>query len=515
MLLRQLLTEAQTLDPNAIKKRTGRFEEFLKYIEDGKPFYTEAGDEVVIDLNEIERLKDLNANDQFSGAITLKDVNGKSWPLGKFLKTPPFGQAVPPGKEGDVGNIEGAGKEALVVKPKQIGITDVDFKATELGKMIVSNTALKSTEYGQAIIAMANQIMAGLPAVIPEQFRRNTAVRAAIIDYAGEYLGVLALVYGQSEFPKQAEFLEWLGGSLTDLTLNFPGKTNNPLADSFATVTNPDTERQINISSKGQKGGAAPSIGASISVPDEMRSKKKFKLAIDFIDLLQNKALPKPHSVSQIFQAMNLLHETKPELIPAVFKKYVPWKSSIMDEVMGSIRGKTPLAEYQDIISKETGTGTDGGKLAYAAKKAVINAFNSGNVPEFQAAILEILDMNFVQQYADVESLKTGVVKFYTQWPAKLDGIVTVETKSAATDPTKGAFSFKLKPPGSKADPMPELDSDDNVVAKPSVIQSLTDIISKKFTPKDKPVMTTTSTNRELKQYHIKKPANYVNSSRV
>lgn len=498
MLLRQLLTEAQTLDPSAIKKREGRFEQFLQYIKDKNPFYTVDGEAVVIAQSEIKRLQTLNDTGEFSGQVMLKDADGKNWPLSKFLKTPPFGQAVVPGGDGSEGDSENAGKEALIVKPKQIGITDKNFKATDLGKMIVSNSALKSTEYGKVVIEMANQIMRGQPAVIPEQFRRNKAVRAAIIDYAGEYLGVLALIYGQSEFPKQAEFLKWLGGSLTDLTLNFPGKTNNPLADSFATVTNPESQRQINISSKGQKGGAAPSIGASITVPDEMRGKKKFQFAIDFIDLLQNKSLPKPASVSQIFQAMNLLHSNKPNLIPDEFKKYVPWKPSIMDEVMSSIRGKTPMAKYQEIISKEEGNGTDGGKLAYAAKKAVINAFNSGEVPEFQAAILEILDMNFVQQYADIESLRTGVVKFYTQWPAKLDGVVTVETKSGATDPTKGAFSFKLKPPGSKADPMPDLDPDDNVVAKPSSI-STNRQTAKKIVPKDKPAMTTTSTTRELK----------------
>jgi hypothetical protein len=46
---------------------------------------------------------------------------------------------------------------------------------------------------------------------------------------------------------------------------------------------------------------------------------------------------------------------------------------------------------------------------------------------------------------------------FETQWPAKLDGVVTMESKSGGTDPTKGGFSFKLKPKGSsaKSDPGP------------------------------------------------------------
>ena len=33
---------------------------------------------------------------------------------------------------------------------------------------------------------------------------------------------------------------------------------------------------------------------------------------------------------------------------------------------------------------------------------------------------------------------------FNTQWPAKLDGHVTMEAKSSATDPTGGGFCFKL-----------------------------------------------------------------------
>ena len=464
------LFEAQTLDPNALKKRDGRFEQFLKYINDGHPFYTAEGDEVVIDPSEIERLRDLNDQNMFSGNITLKAMGGKNWPLGKFLKTPPFGQAVPPGKEGEVGGDGSAGKEALVVKPSQIGITDKTFKASELGKMIVSNKTLQSTPYGQAVIQMAYQIMEGKPAVIPEEFRRDKGIRGAIIDYAGEYLGVLAMVHGTSDFPKKSLFLEWLGGNLGDLSLNFPSKAHTPLADSFATVTNPTTQKQINISSKGQKGGAAPSM-SGLKVPDELRKKNKFKLAVDFIDLMHNASLPKPASVSQIFQAMNMLHQYRPELIPEEFKKFLPWDQSIIAEVMESIRNKTAMPRYEEIISKESGKGTDGGKLAYSAKKAVINAFNSGAIPEFQAAVLEILDYNFIQQYADIEGMKTGVVKFYTQWPAKLDGVVTVETKSGATDPTKGAFSFKLKPPGSKADPLPPLDDSDDAVAKPSTIK--------------------------------------------
>jgi hypothetical protein len=62
-------------------------------------------------------------------------------------------------------------------------------------------------------------------------------------------------------------------------------------------------------------------------------------------------------------------------------------------------------------------------------------------IPEFKDAIIQILEMNFIQQYCDY---KSGQLTFATQWPAKLDGKISVENKSSAIDPTAGGFSFKL-----------------------------------------------------------------------
>jgi hypothetical protein len=71
-------------------------------------------------------------------------------------------------------------------------------------------------------------------------------------------------------------------------------------------------------------------------------------------------------------------------------------------------------------------------------------AVNEGNaLPNFQDVVLAILDMNFVQQYANYEG-KSKTLRFSTQWPAKLEGKITLESKAGATDPSKGGFSFKL-----------------------------------------------------------------------
>jgi hypothetical protein len=303
---------------------------------------------------------------------------------------------------------------------------------------------------------MAQQIMNGEPATMPTEIRKNEKIKKAIVDYAGEYLGVLALVSNQSEFPSREKFLKWLGGSMSDMVLSFPSKENNPIADSFGTVTNPNNNHTINISSKGTGGGAAPSM-SSLKIPDHLRGKEKYQTVMDLIDLTQNENLPKPRSVSSVFQAMNLLYERMPDSIPADFVPFLPWDQSIVARVSDSLKKGTAMPEYENLFAKLNSKGSDGGKLTYVTKAAVMNIVNSGKVPEFQAVVLEILDFNFIQQYATAAG---NTVKFYTQWPAKLDGKVTMETKSGGTDPSKGGFSFKLSPAGAAAPSMEPYDAD-------------------------------------------------------
>ena len=341
----------------------------------------------------------------------------------------------------------------MSVKPTQIRITDQDYNSQTLADAVIDNEVLKSTSYGQAVIEIAKSIVSGGTPTIPREYIKNEQIKKSIVDYAGEYLGVLAMVNGRSDFPKQKEFLSWLGGDLSSLTIRFPSKTNLALADSFATIVNPDSEHQINISSKGTGGGAAPSLSGLV-VPDHLKKKAKYKDAINFIELCQNKSLPTPTTISQVYLAMNLLHEIDPGSIPTEFLQFLPWERTIVSEVNSSMKNREPMPEYQSLwasVNFKSAKANDGGKLTYVVKQAVLNAVNGGALPNFEAAVLEILDYNFIQQYTTVEN-KTGKLSFHTQWPAKLDGTITLETKSGASDPTKGSFSFKLKPKGAKAD---------------------------------------------------------------
>lgn len=424
-----------TLEPANLAKNPPRFQNLVNNIRSRHPLYLVDGTPVIIQPAEADRLEQLMADQMFKGQIKLSAEDGNVWLLGQFLKTKDYGgQAVPPGQEAEVGMT----KEAAALKPSDIGLEDRQIKAGDLAGEITNNPNLQKTEHGKIVINMANEIVQGQMPAVP---KTEPAITKAINDYAGEYLGVLALVKGVSEFPNRKDFDEWLKAPLDSLTLIFPGKANAPLADSYALI-DPKTGHQLNISSKGKGGGAPPSIG-SLEIPDQLRDRPQYSNAIRFIEIIKNKNLPKPTTISQVFEVMNLLHEVEPSSIDSKFEPFLPWTTQKITELLATRKEGTPLPEYEELWANYNfkGDATDIGKLAYAIKNECMQALNNGALPEFQAAVLEILDYNFIQQDAKIVR---GVMQFKTQWPAKLNATVTVESKSGATDMTKGSFSFKL-----------------------------------------------------------------------
>jgi hypothetical protein len=470
ILLEDDISEA-TLEASQINKYPERFDAFIDHIQKLRPFYTDVeGTEVVLDPQEADRFLQMKKQGLFKGGIKARDLDGQEWPISGFRKTAEFGGiSTRPGEEGNTGKVK---KEGAKLKPSQIGITGQPILASKLGQVIINNTVLQSTDYGRAVIEMAKQIVAGETAMIPPEFKKNDQIKKAIVDYAGEYLGVLALVNGQTDFPKQKQFLEWLGGEISSLELYFPVETNTPLADSYATVTNVANGHSINISSKGTGGGAAPSISA-IKIPDHVREKKSYRAASELIELAQGKGLP-DKSVSPVFAVMNYLGEIAPEAVPDNIKQYLPFPDDIATQVKSSLKNKTPMPEYEPLFRDLDSAGSDGGKLTYSVKKIVMKLVNEGVVPGYQEVVLEVLNYNFIQQYTNTQG-RAGTIQFSTQWPAKLDGQVTLATKSGGTDPSKGGFSFKLQPAGST--PTDDLEMpDDNTVAPASAGATASDL---------------------------------------
>lgn len=442
-IIQQLTEAAVGMSAGEILKYESRFNKFIEYIKGKKPFTTVDGEEVVIDPREAKRFIDLRNQDMFKGSLKARTTDGQEIPLSRLAKTTDFGgAAVAAGQEASSG-----GKEGLIVKPSQIGICDRDIPASDFYEIIEGNPTLASTDYGQVIQSLAEYIVAGEYVVLPEEYqgKEKEKVRKAIVDYAGEYLGVLALLYNRSRFPRKAQFEQWLGAGIDELVLNFPSKANTNLADSYATITNPTTSHTLNISSKGTGGGAAPAI-SGLKVPDYVRSDPNFENAVAFIDICQ-----KEGTLQQAFSAMDLIYAIDPKAIDKKWHKYLPFSSKspnlpeLCKQSIASGKTKNPVGlpeKYQPLVGSVSGAGTDGGKVVYAIKKEVQDSVNNKDgIPGFEDAVLQILEMNFIQQYCDY---KGGELTFATQWPAKLDGKVSVENKSSTTEPTAGGFSFKL-----------------------------------------------------------------------
>lgn len=427
--------KAKGLYPDELKKRDN-FETFITKISKGLPFiHHPTGQEIYIKRSEAPRMQELLDNGQFIGKkVSIVTADGNQINLGELRKTEEFG---------------GSSKENLKLKPSTIGLTDRDIPATDLYDEIRNNQVLQSTDYGQIVIQLAEYIVAGEYVQMPQEMltKERDAERRAIVDYAGEYLGVLALLYQRTRFPRKQQFLQWLGGDIGDLVLNFPSAANNNIADSYATITNPGTSHSLNISSKGTGGGAAPAI-SGLKLSDEIKRNSKLKDAVRLIELCKEKADAGPSTIVQAFKVADLVYLNKPDSFPKEFQKIMPISSKapkLMDLCINSINTGDPLPKMyypfiNDIASEKA---TDGGKMVYKLKKIVAHAVNEGGaIPEFRDTILQVLEMNFVQQYTDYNP--NGELTFATQWPSKLEGIVTLENKSSAAEPSSAGFSFKL-----------------------------------------------------------------------
>jgi hypothetical protein len=476
-LIQRLSEGVGKLSPGEFKNRPKRYKTFIDKIKGNQPFTTIDNQEVVIDQSEASRFESMwdptsvqfvDKNAQFAKLAKDYTYNGKNViPLSSLMKTSEFGGAgVAVGADPESG-----GKASFAVKPQDIGICDKAIPATELYNMIANNSVLKSTDYGQIIIDLANYIVSGEAVVLPEKAAKNSKLRAAIQDNAGEYLGVLALLYNRSRFPRREQFEEWLGASLGELTLNFPSGETVPLADSYAEIKNKKTQHTVNISSKGHKGGAAPAL-SGLKIPDYIANNPKFKNGLKFIELNKAKGV-----LVQTFNIMDLLYEANPKSISKVWGPFLPFSANpnVAEQIISHYRtGKELPGKYKKIAntisSKEA---NDGGKFIYAMKEEILGAINDRDaLPEFRAMVLELLEMNFVQQYVDYEKKHKSELTFATQWPAKLDGQISVEHKSSAKDPGNGAFSFKLgraddsvsAEPGEA--PVDGLDNDDDFMSK-------------------------------------------------
>jgi hypothetical protein len=485
------------LTPTEINKDPRRWTLLIQKITTNQPFVDNVtGEAIYINPEEAKRLTKMKKDGTFTGTkTTIITKDGEEIPMGQLAKNEEFG---------------GSTKESVLLKPSLIKITDRDIPATDLYETIAGNQVLQSTDYGRVVIQLAQYIISAEHCQLPPELltKEREPERKAIVDYAGEYLGVLALLYGRTRFPRKTQFLEWLGGDIGDLTLNFPSAANNNIADSYATITNPGTSHSLNISSKGTGGGAAPAI-SGLKISPEIKRNAKLKNAVTLIELCQaGRDETGPSTIVQAFRIMDFLYSVDPSGIPKEWHKFLPFGTKAPKlqqqciESINSIKGQKnekgiqalglPKV-YQPLINDiNSEKASDGGKMIYKIKKTIAQLVNSKKViPEFADTILQVLEMNFIQQYTDYHP--NGEITFATQWPSKLEGVVSMENKSSAIDPSSAGFSFKLGRTTEDYDEMgpdgPEPDSDEvpNVnipdvaqnIAEPTKVNKLSSRVEK------------------------------------
>lgn len=374
MRAKDFITEAGNLATGEIKKYNSRVQTFLNKIKTKSPFQTMTGAPFIADPAQYNELAQFLSDPNAKGTIKLRSADGKSViSTSQLVKTTEFGgQSV--GQSADTPtDVAQAGKEGLPIKPPQVfstsDIKDIHladakdlqqagaFRVNELYKRITTSPQLQALgEYGQAIISCAKQIESGVDPQIPAGL--NSPQTRALVDYAGEYLGILAMYKGTAEFPKRDAFIKFIGGDLGTSMLYFPKSSNNPLADSFA-IQDEQTGHTLYLSSKGQGGGAAPAI-SGLKVPEELRKRRQFADAIKFIDLCQQTG-----SIEQPFVIMNWLAKRYPDAIDPKFAPMLPWDlPSVTQAINNSRKDKSGNTKLPEELQRFISTFTFSRKLA-------------------------------------------------------------------------------------------------------------------------------------------------------
>lgn len=459
MRARDFLFEANNLgvgELRAVRNGQARFITFLDKVKKQSPFTDKEGNAFTVDPKQYRELAAFFDDPNNNGALWLRGIDGRNVRATELRKTQEFG-----GQQQAFDQAEPVGKETLPAKPSQVFQTkDVEkldtnatkavkqmfdagaFYAGELYDKISTSPVLQSAgEFGQTVINMASSINDG---TMPSLKGVNPSHASAIRDYAGEYLGVLAVTKNLADFPNQDQFYEFLdANNLNDLIVYFPKATNNPLADSIA-VQNKKTKHIINISSKGGKKGAPPSLD-NLKVPDEFRQEPEFEQVVRFFDIAH-----KASAKGQPFDLLNYLYELGVKL-PSYYNGALPFSDQDIGLLIQLMDNKRQSAarvpkKYIKIYNKFDGNLegiAPGSAIQQVVLKDMMAAVNSDAIPNFRKLVLEILGYNFVQLFSDFKG-KDKLLNVRVLWPAKLNGTVSVSSKSYAAEPGKAKLSFSI-----------------------------------------------------------------------
>jgi hypothetical protein len=502
-LIENLLDEGVTLTPSELyKPGRKRVEIFLNKVKNKSPFkLAKDGTPFTVDpqqYNEIRKF--LRGN--VTGKLMLRNIKPGQPPIssGELLKDAEFGGSGVTKNEKDINqkqldfdlddpnnmadlSITGKGKESYQIKPvhvfpkptkdadnttkdadnttKNIGnvFKDTEFSSTQVFDQVIQNPTLKRQEIGRDVIKMAEDIRQGQN---PTFVGVKPEYKAAIRDYAGEYLGVLGLIKGIANFPTQPQFLKHLGVKNFDsIYMTFPHKSNEQLKDSVGKFKNKKSGYEIWISSKGNK-GAAPSLTNAFKIPEEIRTNSQNALEIGFMNLVND---PTISMASQPFYFFNFLAEKSPASfeklarIAPISENDIEKTIALMDTKFNQKNIDLLPKKMQKILNvfeesvnnllmkakKSKETRTPGMLVHYYLSALIEDAVNNKNaLPNFEPVVREILQQNFIQinAYDNKKQLTFNVL-----WPNRemATGRIILQKGSSSNQLVK-KFGFRILP---------------------------------------------------------------------
>ena len=441
-------SDIKIVESNLFKKASDMkyYDTVNELIASGQTFALGAsGDEGVFVVNKGQKV---TANTQvLNGKGTLKGEEITSIKANQLYKSP---QIINLGAGRDAEAVTSTSqKETHIVKPSQI-FKDEKFSATQVFNEVIANPVLQQSDIGLEIIKMAQEIEGG---ALPEFKALPAEFQPAIRDYAGEYLGVLALIKGIANFPTRDEWFKHLGVTdLNKISIYFPPESNNPLGDSEGYFQNTETGNQILISSKGGKKGAPPSLNG-LKIPDNLRT-PEYEADINVIETLQNAS-----AARQPFVGINAIFAANPDALPEAVKEIGVISEQVMNEMQQLMNAKEySKKDYEQVldpkfvklintyvkINRVNERATPGGMVHYAYNKALLEAVNVNKaLPNFEPLAREILQQNFIQIFARPKGTQLG---FDVLWPNRemATGKIELYSKASTTEPGKGKLSFSV-----------------------------------------------------------------------
>ena len=458
MRANEFLTEAGLAKSDFYK--ANRLQVLITKIETGAPFLKTDKTSVVLkkDKNIIRNLKNElargdNISKQNPAAVPLDfpDEKGNPVKLSSLQKTSEFGSSdkeTIPVKPSNLTKLSGKGPATAedLDDPEVVRqiISSKTFLASDLANRVISDPTLnrKAGKTGKIIVQLAKNITSGLPATLPAGLSANQI--KAIRDYAGEYLGILQLLNGQSNFENKEAFFKHLGtNDLGTLNLYFPKLSSTTLTDSVA-IKNMITGDMMKISSKGGKIGAPPSLD-SLKIPQDIKDSKPNSKTIKFMDTARA-----AKGFNQPFLMLNELYSMNPSIINKMYEgltNFLPFTNQDIENIVNvdefNRRNIPPkVKHFLKLSASVESKGSNFGKIHYLLNKIVIDLVNNSKIlPDLNTTVLEILGSNFIQIYSDVSKNQfTSMVK----WPNKVDGTIQLYSKASASAPTHGKMSWYL-----------------------------------------------------------------------